>query len=91
MTKIWYVYMLHLSNLAYYTGITNDVEARMKTHNSGKGSKYVRAHLPFRLVYLEKVGSRSEATKREIAIKRLGRIQKIELIVNSNNLSEEST
>jgi len=58
----------------------------MKIHNEGKGSKYVRAFLPFRLVYLEKVGSRSEATKREIEIKKMGKFSKFVLASNENNL-----
>ena len=86
MTKVWYVYMLKLSNGAYYTGITNDVHNRIKLHNEGKGSKYVRSFLPFTLVYLEEVGGRSEATKREIKIKKWGRIQKISQLASPKNL-----
>lgn len=83
----WYVYMLRLSNDSYYTGITNNVDARMKTHNEGKGSKCVRSFLPFRLVYLEKAGSRSAATKREIEIKKMKRFRKLVLAANKDNLA----
>lgn len=80
MNGPWYIYMLKLSNGAYYTGISNNVPKRLKTHEKGKGSKYVRSYLPFKLVYTEKVGSLSEAAKREKAIKRLKHDEKKELI-----------
>jgi len=87
MTKVWYVYMVELANRAYYTGITNNVHNRMKTHSSGKGSKYVRAHLPLRLVYLEEVGGRAAAARREREIKKLGRVQKLILPSQKHNLA----
>jgi len=87
MTKVWYVYMIELSNGAYYTGITNDVHNRMKLHKEGRGSKYVRSFLPFRLVYLEEAGGRSEATKREIEIKRWRKIKKLGQMASPNNLA----
>ena len=86
MIKVWYVYMIELSNRAYYTGITNDVHNRMKIHSAGKGSKYVRAHLPLRLIYLEEVGGRGVAMKREREIKKLGRIQKLIITSDEHNL-----
>jgi len=49
----------------------------MKTHSEGKGSKYVRAHSPFKLIYKEKLKTRSEALKREAEIKGLSRAEKI--------------
>ena len=82
--------MLHLNNDAYYTGITNNLPKRLKTHEIGKGSKYVRGRLPFSVVYIQHTANRSEASKREAAIKKLTRAQKIELIKNfvrSKNMS----
>ena len=76
----WIVYMLQLSNNSLYTGITNNLTKRLQTHANGKGSKYVRAHLPFTLVYKEEVGSKSVALKREAEIKRLTRKQKVLLV-----------
>ena len=46
----WHVYILRCSNDAYYTGITKDISARLKKHKEGKGSKYVRSHLPFKFI-----------------------------------------
>lgn len=79
MNKEWYVYILHLSNDTYYTGITNDLNERLKKHATGKGSKYVRAHLPFKLHYTEPQKDRSTALKREYEIKQLTKQQKQKL------------
>ncbi|MEI8310784.1 MAG: GIY-YIG nuclease family protein [Verrucomicrobiota bacterium] len=48
LPKPWLVYMLRCSNGCLYTGIATDVQQRLKVHNSGKGSAYVRAHHPAR-------------------------------------------
>ena len=40
--KSWCVYILECQDGSFYTGITNDLEKRMNTHKSGKGSKYVK-------------------------------------------------
>ena len=80
----WSLYILECADKSLYTGITNDVENRLAMHRSGKGSKYVRTRLPFKLVYLEKVGDRSQASKREYETKRLTKQQKLELIRNSD-------
>lgn len=77
---MWIVYILELNNKSLYTGITNDLVARLKKHETGKGSKYVRSHLPFRLVYSEEATDRSQASKRENQIKKLSRAKKLDLI-----------
>lgn len=82
----WFVYMLLLKNNTLYTGITNDVLRRMKTHLKGKGSKYVKAHTPFTLVYAETAKNRSAASKREYAIKQLSREQKNKLLELPSNI-----
>lgn len=73
MEKSWIIYMLALRNNAFYTGITNNLEERLSTHKKGKGSKYVRSHLPFRVIYIQEANNRSEASKAEAAIKKLTR------------------
>ncbi|MCA9380794.1 GIY-YIG nuclease family protein [Candidatus Dojkabacteria bacterium] len=77
---IYTLYILKCKDKSLYTGITNNIEHRLKMHKSGKGSKYVRAHLPFKLVYSETLSSQSEALKREIEVKKLTRIEKLKLI-----------
>ena len=76
----WCVYMLRCSDASLYTGVTNDLDARLAAHNSGKGAKYTASRRPVRLVYHEPAKSRNAALRREIQIKRLSREQKLALI-----------
>lgn len=76
----WFVYILECSDKTLYTGITNNLEKRLVQHNSGnEGAKYTRPRRPVKYVYQEKQVNRSEATKREMVIKKLSRIKKIKL------------
>lgn len=76
------VYILRTSRNTLYTGITNNLEKRLKEHNlKGKRSaKYMRSFDNFKLVYKERVKTRSEALKREFEIKQLTRKKKESLI-----------
>lgn len=76
----WYLYILRCKDNTLYTGIAVDVEARLEMHRSGKGAKYTRGRSPLELVYTEECGSHSDALKREIAVKRLTRQEKEDLI-----------
>jgi len=76
----WYVYIIECKDTLLYTGIAVDLKRRVKEHNSGKGCKFTRCRAPVKLVYNEQAGSRSSALKKEAAIKRLSRKQKLELI-----------
>lgn len=75
-----YVYILECSGGRLYTGWTNDLEKRVKTHKDGKGAKFTKANLPVELVYFEIFNTKSEAMKRECEIKKLKREKKLELI-----------
>ena len=75
-----YVYMLRCGDGSLYTGWTNNLEKRLLSHQSGRGSKYTRAHLPVELVYSETFDSKEEAMAREYALKRLSRQEKLSLI-----------
>lgn len=77
---MYYVYILQCRDGTFYTGITTDVARRLATHNSGKGAKYTRSRLPVRLVYQETQPDKSAALKREIAVKKLTRAQKLRMI-----------
>jgi putative endonuclease len=81
-----YVYILRCSDGTLYTGYTNNLEKRLKVHNSAKGAKYTRCRLPVELVYFEEYCTKSEATKREYAIKQLTRENKIKLIIGNNKI-----
>jgi putative endonuclease len=76
----WFVYIVRCSDQSLYTGITTNVAARIKIHNSGKGAKYTRARTPVKLVYKKAMCSGSAARQREAAIKKLSRQEKIFLI-----------
>ena len=77
---MYYTYIIECADGTYYTGYTDDPVRREKVHNSGKGAKYTRSRLPVRMVYTEEHSTKSEAMKREVAIKRLTRSKKEELI-----------
>lgn len=75
------VYMLHCADDTLYTGIARDIHIRLAEHNtSDKAAKYTRARRPLVLVYQELCENKSIALKREIAIKKMKRTQKLELI-----------
>ncbi len=76
----WYVYILRCADDTLYTGITVDVHRRCDQHNAGTASRYTRSRLPVVLVYQEPQASRSQALKRELAIKGLHRHQKESLL-----------
>lgn len=84
MEKKNYVYILKCSDGTFYTGWTTDLEARVNTHNSGRGARYTRGRLPVSLVYYEELPDRSAALKREAAIKKLSRDKKAELIAGTS-------
>ena len=76
----WYVYILRCRDNSLYTGITNNIKRRMHIHAVGRGSKYVKARLPFVLVYTAQVDGKSEALKLEYKIKKISKIEKEKLI-----------
>ena len=80
MDKKWFVYLLLCGDQTLYCGITDDVERRLEAHRSGKGAKYTRGRGPLELVYVEQCDSHSHALKRECAIKRMPRQEKLKLI-----------
>ncbi len=83
--KNWLVYILRCRDDTLYTGITNDLENRLQAHNEKRGARYTRARVPVTLVYQEEAASRSQASRRETAIKKLTRHKKLELIAESDN------
>tara|TARA_B100001113_G_C20729732_1_gene457404 strand:+ start:308 stop:547 length:240 start_codon:yes stop_codon:yes gene_type:complete len=76
----WYVYILKCNDNSLYTGITNDLNKRVATHNSGKGAKYTKTRTPVSLIYKESFETKAESLKREIEIKKLNRKEKLALI-----------
>ena len=78
-----YAYLLKCSDGTIYAGWTNDPALRLKRHNDGTASKYTRSRRPVELVYLERFETKSDAMRREAALKSLTRAQKLELIALS--------
>ncbi len=83
--EIWFVYIVRCSDGSLYTGITKDVEGRLKRHNAGTASRYTRSRLPVTVEYHEEQPSHSMALKRELAIKALSRQVKEELLQSGRN------
>ena len=75
----YFVYILRCKDKTLYTGITNDLVKRLAAHRAGTGAKYTKSHPPDKIVYTEKCRGRSAAQKREAAIKKLSRAEKIKL------------
>ncbi len=79
MDKQWVVYILECGDGTLYTGITDDMERRLRLHAQGKGAKYTRGRGPLTLRYREQCPDHSTALKREAQIKRLARKEKLAL------------
>lgn len=75
--KKWSVYILKCLDSSYYTGITNDIEKRMKVHKNGKGSKYVKAKGFGKILCSKNYKNKSDALKAEYRIKQLPRDEKL--------------
>jgi putative endonuclease len=85
----WAVYILRCADDSLYTGITTDLERRVSEHNGnspGAGARFTRSRQPVTLVYSETASNRSEASKREMAIKALSREQKLALLNHASAL-----
>ncbi|MFV1984659.1 MAG: GIY-YIG nuclease family protein [Thiohalomonadales bacterium] len=81
---MWYVYILQCCDSTLYTGVTNNIDARLHAHNHlATGAKYTRVRRPVFLVYSEICESRSLAQKRESKIRKLSRIKKLNLIATN--------
>ena len=89
MDKHWVVYILECGDGSLYTGITDRLQYRLAAHRAGKGAKYTKGRGPFKLRYLEDCSDHSAALKREAAIKKLDRGQKLELCRSAPKSLEE--
>lgn len=84
-----YMYILICSDNSYYTGSTNDIDARMKEHEAGIGANFTHDRLPVRLVYCEMFDSIEEAWHREKQIQKWSRKKKEALINGDINRLRE--
>jgi len=75
--KNWSVYLLECSDGTYYTGCTNNLVRRVKTHNAGRGAKYTKIRRPVTIIASKCGFSHGEALREEFRIKQLSRSNKI--------------
>lgn len=81
MQQTWHVYILRCADGTLYTGITTDLERRLKEHNSSdRGARYTRSRRPVRLAWSEEAESHAAASRREHDIRRSGRHGKLALL-----------
>lgn len=80
-----YAYLVRCSDNSLYAGWTNNIERRIKSHNDGTGAKYTKSRRPVTLAYLEEFETKSEAMKREAALKKMTHAQKEELAAEWEN------
>jgi putative endonuclease len=78
----WFIYIIRCADNTLYTGISNHLEKRIASHNSGNGAKYTKGRGPVKLVYKEKSTNKSSASKREAEIKKLTKKEKLKLITS---------
>ncbi len=87
----WTVYILRCRDGSLYTGITTDPERRLAEHNSDRGAaRYTRPRRPVQMIYTEPAEDRAAASRREAAIKRLSRAEKLRLVNRQVGLSEDT-
>lgn len=79
----WWVYLLRCRDGSLYAGATNDLAGRVARHAAGKGARYTRSRLPVALVHRERAADRSAALRREAALKRLRRPEKLAIIARA--------
>jgi putative endonuclease len=85
ITLNWSVYIICCSDDSLYTGISIDIVRRFDQHLNMQGARYFRGRQPKALVYIETGHSRRTASQREIAIKKMRRVEKLQLIASVAN------
>ncbi|GMM85199.1 GIY-YIG nuclease family protein [Pseudoalteromonas sp. MTN2-4] len=88
--KVWSVYIVESRLGHWYTGITNNVDARVEAHNAGKGAKNLKGKAPIKLIYSKAVGDKSTAAKLEWYLKKLNKFQKIQFVESNGTCANET-
>lgn len=83
--KNWSVYILQCSDDTYYTGITNNIDKRLKDHNSKKASRYTAQRVPVKYVFCKSGYTHGNALKKEIEVKKWSRKKKEKFVLLQNN------
>jgi putative endonuclease len=82
----WWVYLIRTRSGALYCGISNDVQKRLQAHRCGKGAKALRGKGPLELVWTQRVPCKSSALKLELAIKKLSKQKKENIVLYKQNI-----
>jgi putative endonuclease len=80
----WHVYLLRCGDGTLYAGATNDLPGRLARHAAGKGARYTRSRLPVELAWSSRARDRAGALRREAALKRLSRAEKLLLVARAD-------
>ena len=78
--KQWRLYIIRCCDGTLYTGISNDLDKRIRDHDRGMGCRYTKCRWPVELVYSEPLPDRSAALRREAEIQGWRRKKKLLLI-----------
>lgn len=83
------LYIVRCADGTLYTGIATDVERRLTEHESGtRGARFLRGKGPLQIVFSEVVGSRAETSRLEYRVKKLSRLEKLELVEGRSRLDD---
>ncbi len=83
---VYYLYVLQSESTGrYYVGHTKDLEARVRRHDYGR-AQFTKSRGPYKVVYVKKYASRSEAAKREAQIKAKKSRPYIEQLISKNRV-----
>ena len=88
--KPWFVYLVRAANGSLYCGISDDAHRRFAAHQNGRGARFFYSSPAVALVYVESCASKGDALRRELAIKRLRKMDK-EALVCSHGLLNDQT
>jgi predicted GIY-YIG superfamily endonuclease len=77
---MWHVYILQTQKGQLYTGMTKDIEKRLRRHKEGRGAWFTRVFGVDRLLYSHEFPTRGDAMRREAEIKTWPRTKKLALI-----------
>lgn len=87
---MFYFYILRCNDHTLYCGSTNDLDNRLKLHNAGRGSAYVRSRGGGAIVYAESFQTKGESLRREAEVKKWPKAKKEELIRQRPRLEREA-
>jgi putative endonuclease len=82
----WTVYMIRCGDGSLYTGVTNDLARRLKSHRNGSGAKFTRGRGFLTVAWRKKVADKSAALREEARIKKLPKKQKEAMVLSCNPL-----